>query len=78
MDLALDSFNGTDVELLWSKFKSICKFCIDNFIPNKTKRTQRANPWITRPIIELKRKIKRRKMIQPSNIGAIRQFTNIS
>lgn len=51
----------TDVKELWAHFKSTVKYCEDTFIPNKKKRINREYPWITREIIQLKRKIKRRQ-----------------
>lgn len=59
LDFRLSSFGGHDTVQLWDEFKNICTHCIDNFIPNKTKRTYRATPWMTRDIVHIKRKVKR-------------------
>lgn len=32
LELALDDFSSDDVDYLWLKLKSICHFCIDNFV----------------------------------------------
>ena len=47
------------VEQLWKRFKEIIRYCSDNFIPTRVKKTKRRNPWISRKIIHMKRKIKR-------------------
>lgn len=41
--LHLDMFRGTNVDELWNKFKEICTCCIDNYIPNRTKKTCKKN-----------------------------------
>lgn len=64
----LDGFEErTDVNEMWLKFKSITEYCLSNFIPKKTKTTKRHNPWITREILQAKRKLKRlRKRHSPA------------
>lgn len=59
LEEALLTFHDDDVNVLWAKFKSCCNYCINKFIPDKMKKINKANPWITREIIHLKRKLKR-------------------
>lgn len=47
------------VEELWQRLKGIIKHCIDKFVPTRTKKSNQKNPWITRDIIHLKRKLAR-------------------
>nr|XP_037284820.1 uncharacterized protein LOC119177747 [Rhipicephalus microplus]XP_037284821.1 uncharacterized protein LOC119177747 [Rhipicephalus microplus] len=61
LDLSLSSFQGTDPEKLWNKFKEICLQCLDNFVPSKVKKTRKSNPWITRDVLHMERKLKRLK-----------------
>lgn len=49
----------TDVNHLWSCFKTIVVFCVTHFVPLKTKRQKKHNPWITREVLHAKRKVKR-------------------
>lgn len=59
LHLSLDEFKHTgDITLLWDKFNSVVKYCIDKFVPTHRKKTKRHNPWITREIIHFKRRIK--------------------
>lgn len=64
----LDGFDEeTDVNEMWLKFKSITNHCLSNYIPKKTKTIKRKNPWITRDILQAKRKLKRlRKSRSPA------------
>lgn len=50
-----------DVTALWSRFKEVISYCENRYIPLKKKRVHREYPWITRDIIQTKRKIKRRR-----------------
>lgn len=61
LEMVFNNFQGSDVEKLWVQFKQICTYCLDNFIPNKAKKTKKSNPWITRDVLHLKRKLKRLK-----------------
>lgn len=75
LDLAFDGFCGNDVNYLWNTFKSICHFCLQNFVPNKTKKVNSANPWINREIIHLVRKIKRiKKRGATTNLPRLKQM----
>lgn len=65
LDLSFDGFSGNDANYLWKKFRSLCEFCLENFIPNKAKTSNHRNPWITREIIHLTRKVKKAKRRQP-------------
>lgn len=66
LDDHLDEFCGDDVEHLWEKFKQLCTFCLDKFIPNKLKKRTKFTPWVTRPILQLKRKAERLREKQGS------------
>lgn len=58
----------TDVNSLWLQFRNIVSYCIANFIPVKHKRGQTHNPWITREVIQAKRRVKRlRRSIKIGN-----------
>lgn len=70
LELCLDKFTGSDTCELWSEFKKICTYCLDYFIPNRIKKTSKQNPWLTREILHLKRKIKRLKRAR-AGVGAI-------
>lgn len=52
-------FRASDVLELWTKFKVMCLFCIDQFIPNKRVKPTKHTPWMNRRTIQLKRKAKR-------------------
>lgn len=76
LDISLSSFHGTDPELLWNKFKEICLYCLENFIPTKVKRTRKSNPWITRNVLQMKRKLKRlKRKCAPRNVILSAQAT---
>lgn len=47
------------VDELWLKFKHTITHCMKLYVPNKTKRSKKYNPWINRDIIHAKRKVKR-------------------
>lgn len=47
---------NTDIEILWHEFKSVVSYCISNYVPLKTKKTHKHNPWITRTVIHAKGK----------------------
>lgn len=55
------SVHTCDVNALWVKFRNMVHACIQLFVPLRTKKTNVSNPWITRDIIHLKRKVKRLK-----------------
>lgn len=62
LHLGLSDFSpGDNVSTLWSKFKTLVLSCIDRFVPLRQRTTKRNNPWITREIIHLKRRIARRR-----------------
>ncbi|XP_049269224.1 uncharacterized protein LOC125757630 [Rhipicephalus sanguineus] len=63
MEACLTRFadSGSEVSALWATFTTMCKHCIDTFIPTKSKKVNKSTPWMTRAIIQLKRKIKRIK-----------------
>lgn len=55
------SVGTCDVDALWVKFRDTVQACLQLFVPLRTKKTNVSNPWITREIIHLKRKVKRLK-----------------
>lgn len=58
-----DTFASSDasVNYLWDRLKSIIMECMDRFVPRIVKKPKKRNPWITRPTLQLKRKLKRLK-----------------
>lgn len=48
-----------DVSIAWNEIKTAIHYCTDKFVPSKRVRKNRNNPWITRDIIHLHRKLKR-------------------
>lgn len=56
--LLLSKSDRNTVDMLWNEFKTAVNTCVSCFIPQRTKRIKR-NPWITREIIHVKRKINR-------------------
>lgn len=73
LETCLTDFTDTDVISLWCRFKDICNFCTDTFVPTKHKLVNRQTPWMTREIIHLKRKIKRLKK-QCISIGNLKEL----
>lgn len=69
------------VNTLWLQFKSIIANSIENYIPLKTLKIRKHNPWITRDVIHAKRKVKRlRRSLKtkgenPSENGRLRHAT---
>lgn len=63
LEMSLGEFENESkhesVQQLWKRFKEIIRYCSDSFIPTRVKKTKRRNPWISRKIIHMKRKIKR-------------------
>lgn len=58
----LDSLSSDDdVNELWARFKTIILHCVNSFVPLRKKRRNKRNPWITREIVRLKRKIGRQR-----------------
>lgn len=74
LDDHVAEFCGDNVEHLWEKFKNICTFCLDKFIPNKLKKRTKFTPWVTRPILHLKRKAERlrKKRAASQRLGEVR------
>lgn len=44
LDDHVADFCGDNVEHLWEKFKNICIFCLDTFMPNKLKKRTKLTP----------------------------------
>lgn len=63
----LASDASCDIDALWIKFKSIIFFCIDKYVPQKTRKQQRSNPWITREVIHSKRRVNRLRKTAKNN-----------
>lgn len=63
LELSFNSFellcHSGDVQSAWNCFKEIVFYCINKYVPNRIKKTKRNNPWITRNIIHIKRRLKR-------------------
>lgn len=57
---AIYESNGSS-NCLWEYFHNITMECIRRFIPKSFKKCKRNNPWITRDIIHVKRRIKRKR-----------------
>lgn len=51
--------DGVCPDALWSFFKTVVHTTISRFVPLRAKRVNKYNPWITREILRLKRKINR-------------------
>lgn len=58
---ALGCQQSVSVTDLWLRFKALVHMCIKQYVPLKVKRKRVHNPWITRKVIQLKRKVKRRR-----------------
>lgn len=63
------------VNHLWNFFKNLVTKCIDEFVPRKRKIIRNTNPWITKEIVRLgrrlkkvKQKLKRRNEASTSNL----------
>lgn len=65
-----------DVETLWRQFKRVIHPCITKFIPERTKRVAKHNPWVTRDIIQLKRKIARRRKKKLANDNVLSELSH--
>lgn len=65
LSFQLDSFvnasdhPSADIDTVWQLFKNIVLHCLHNYVPVKTKRTNKHNPWMTRDVIHAKRRVKR-------------------
>lgn len=61
MENCLVDCTMTDACSLWNRFKVMCHYCINRFIPTKNKKVRKHTPWMTRDVIHIKRKVKRLK-----------------
>lgn len=74
LEAKLDGFmdavhlENADADCLWLKFTHIVNECIDKFVPTRVKKVRTANPWVTRELIHLKRKIKRLRLNKRLNL----------
>lgn len=76
LEIKLDDFYAEpsdDVENLWLKFKAAIFHCEKTYIPTKHKQTKRRNPWITRELIHMQRRLKR-IWKRKSNPAVINQY----
>lgn len=72
LEMAFDNFECcTPVNELWECFKSCVKYCISNYIPYKQIIEKRNNPWVTREILQLQRKLKRKRRKRPVNVAGV-------
>lgn len=56
-ELILDG--SASIDQIWLLFKAHAMHCLRHYVPQIQKNTNKLNPWITRDVIHLKRKIKR-------------------
>lgn len=58
-----------DVELSWQAFTGTITYCTDKFIPLKSIKKPLSNLWLSRDIIQTRRRLKKmkKKQIQESN-----------
>lgn len=78
LEISLSSFvDIQDVNQLWNQFKKIIRYCLDKFVPKKVKRVAKQNPWVTREIIHLKRRIARQRKKKPRNKTTIQEISRI-
>lgn len=81
LDEHFDHFSQlSDVTELWETFQSIVSYCTYHFVPTRGVRAQRHHPWVTREILQIKRKIKRKRKAKQNssdiaNLG--RQLKNL-
>lgn len=40
------NFADHEFEVLWNKFKNMCLFCLQNFVPDKVKKTAKYTSWV--------------------------------
>lgn len=72
LEIALDTIpQENDVQRPWTYFKSTVADCISQFIPVRWKRVEKANLWITKTIIHLKRRLRRAQQATPRNPDTI-------
>lgn len=50
-----------DVELSWQAFTGTITYCTDKFIPLKSIKKPLSNPWLSRDIIQTRRRLKKMK-----------------
>lgn len=55
----LDDPCSDDLDSLWQHFKNTVQYNIEHFVPLRKVRINRRNRWISREIIQMKRKVKR-------------------
>lgn len=60
----LSNDSMVSVDSLWIRFKTNVEDCLSKYIPTKRKIVKKTNPWITREIIHLKRKLSRLRKLK--------------
>lgn len=70
----VDQEPRSDVISLWLSFKHAVLHCLESFVPDRHVKTRRANPWVTRDIVHIKRKLKRAKKKSNRNPDGIQQI----
>lgn len=73
--VSLYKLDKHSVNHLWNFFKSLVTKCIDDFVPLKRKILRKTNPWVTKELVRLRRrlqkvkqKLKRRYEASTSNL----------
>lgn len=68
LETTFDNFERSrPVNELWKEFKNAVNYCMAHYVPRKRVNPKKYSPWITREIIQLQRKIKRRRRKKPVN-----------
>lgn len=59
---------------MWKKYTEVVFFSLQNYVPVKSRKAKKTNPWITRKIIHAKRKAKRLRKtlkLKPTYVHAL-------
>lgn len=70
LDLHLNIVDS-DVELSWQRLRDTIAHCIEKFIPLKSVKKPLSNPWLSRDIIQARRKLKRMKKKHKSKSSVV-------
>lgn len=78
LEIALDGFDcSLPVNYLWEKFKETVKYCTSHYIPTKRINRKKNNPWVTREVLQLQRKLKRKRRKKPVKEAEILSLSSI-
>lgn len=67
LELALDRMpREGHVETMWTYFRDTVEHCLTHFVSKRVKKN-RPNPWVTREVIHLKRRLKRKRLKRVKN-----------